>query len=215
MAFLQLLERQPPVLLHQVDEPEVARAEDDDALSADVVLGALLLLRSPGGLPEGVADHVVLLVAAGHLRDLARRQRALDEVVEAVAVALLESGALRLAVVGEDDDLVRPARSGGRGRCARTGRRACGVPRACPAARGPSGARPRRSWRRSRRSRGALHHVREDAVHDQVADDDAHRGAHERIEAAAVSARLHVAPALPRRGGDLEDHLPEERRARA
>ena len=93
MAFLQLLERQPPVLLHQVHEPEVARAEDDDALSADVVLGALLLLRSPGGLPEGVADHVVLLVAAGHLRDLARRQRALDEVVEAVAVALLESGA--------------------------------------------------------------------------------------------------------------------------
>ena len=40
--------------------------------------------------------------------DVAARERALDELVEAVAVALLEGRSLRLPVVGEDDDLVRP-----------------------------------------------------------------------------------------------------------
>ena len=111
MAFLQLLERQPPVLLHQVHEPEVARAEDDDALSADVVLGRFCFFVRPVASPRAWSI-TQQLVVAGHLRDLARRQRALDEVVEAVAVALLESGALRLAVVGEDDDLVRPRQQG-------------------------------------------------------------------------------------------------------
>ena len=58
--------------------------------------------------------------------------------------------------------------------------------------------------------RAPFHHVREDAVDDQVAHDDAHRGAHERIGTAAVPARAHVAPALPRGGRDLENHFPEE-----
>ncbi len=55
-----------------------------------------------------------------------------------------------------------------------------------------------------------LHHVREDAVDDQVADDDAHRRAQERIDAAPVAARADVAPALARGGDPLEDHLPPE-----
>ena len=38
------------------------------------------------------------------------RERALDELVEPVAVSLLERRALRLAVVGEHDDLVRARR---------------------------------------------------------------------------------------------------------
>ena len=54
------------------------------------------------------------------------------------------------------------------------------------------------------------HHVGEDAVHDQVAHDDAHCGAHERVDAAAVPARPNVAPPLARRGRPLEDHLPAE-----
>ena len=216
MALVQLLEREPAVLLHQVDEPEVARAEDDDALAADVVLRALLLLRAPCGLSQRVPDHRILLVAAGHLGDAAGRERALDQVVEPVAVALLEGGALGLAVVGEDDDLVGPRRVAARAvdapelvvelpqRLQRVGALEAGVVGDLVVA------------REGRVDRGApLHHVREDAVDDQVADDDAHRGAHERVEAAAVAARLHVAPALAGRGRDLERDLPEEEDERA
>ena len=61
-------------------------------------------------LPEREADHGVLLVAAGDLGNHARRERALDETVEPVAVTLLERCPLRLTVVGEDDDLVGPRR---------------------------------------------------------------------------------------------------------
>ena len=64
MPFLELLERQPAALLHQVDEAEVARAEHDDVPVGDVVLGPLLLLS--GRLGEGVADHGVLFVTAGN-----------------------------------------------------------------------------------------------------------------------------------------------------
>ena len=70
--------------------------------------------------------------------------------------------------------------------------------------------------REGRVDRGpALHHVGEHAVDDQVADDDAHRGAQERVDPAAVAARLHVAPALAGGGRDLEHHLPEEEDERA
>ena len=112
VALVDLLEREPAALLHQIDEAEVARAHHDDVAVGDVVLGPLRPL--PGGLAEGVADHRALLVAAGDARDVAARERALDELVEPVAVALLEGRALRLAVVGEDDDLVRPRRVAGR-----------------------------------------------------------------------------------------------------
>ncbi len=81
---------------------------------------------------------------------------ALDQLVEAVAVALLEGRALGLAVIGEHDDLVgAAARSGAPARSGRTAGRACAGPPSCRPARGPSGARPRRSSRRSRRRRGA------------------------------------------------------------
>ena len=44
VALLDLLERQPALLLHQVDESEVARAQDDGCAIGHVVLGALLVL---------------------------------------------------------------------------------------------------------------------------------------------------------------------------
>ncbi len=78
----------------------------DDVAIGNVVLGLLLLLARR--LAEGVADHRVLLVPAGDARDIALRERALDQLVEAVPVALLEGRSLRLPVVREDDDLVRP-----------------------------------------------------------------------------------------------------------
>ena len=55
-----------------------------------------------------------------------------------------------------------------------------------------------------------LHHVREHAVDDQVADEDAERRAHQRVVAAAVTARPHVAALRAGGGGQLEDDLPEE-----
>ena len=55
-----------------------------------------------------------------------------------------------------------------------------------------------------------FHHVAEDAEDDQVAHDDAHGRAHERVEPASVAAGPDVAAALAGRGGDLEQDLPEE-----
>ena len=138
-------------------------------------------------------------------------ERLLDEIVQAVAVPLLERGALGLAVVGEHDDFVRPGRVAASPvdaaellvelpqRLERVGPLQPGVVRDLVVA------------REGRVDGGAAaHHVGEDAEDDQVAHDDAHRGAHERVEAAAVAARLHV-PADRAQGGDpFEDHLPAE-----
>ena len=212
MPLVHLLERQPAAFLHQVDEPEVARAHHDDVLVGDVVLLPLLLLpRRAGRLAERVADHRALLVAAGHVVDAAARERALDELVEPVAVALLEGRSLGLAVVGEDDERVGPRRvDAGRldpaellvelaQRLERVGALETGVMRDLVVA------------RERRVDRGpALHHVLEDAVDDQVAHEHAERAAHQRVVAAAVTTRAHVAPLRAARGGDLEHDLPEE-----
>src|SRR4029453_16575575 len=98
--------RLPSVLPHQVDEAEVARAEDDDVAARDVVLRRLRL--APRRLGGGVLDHRILLVAARYRADAAVREVSLHELVEPVAIALPERRPLRLAVVGEDDELVRP-----------------------------------------------------------------------------------------------------------
>src|SRR5215204_1581425 len=108
MALVDLLEREPASLLHQRDETEVSRAEHDDLPVRDVVLRALALLRvwSPGRLTHCQPDHRLLFVAAGNLLDGPMLERAFDELVEPVAVSLLERRSLRLPVVGEHDDLV-------------------------------------------------------------------------------------------------------------
>ena len=192
VALVDLLERQPAALLHEVDEPEVARAEHDDVPVGDVVLGPLGLLARR--LADGEADHRALLVAAGDPGDLALRERALDELVEAVSVALLERRALRLPVVGEDDDLVRPRRvaAGALDLRELVVELAQGLERV--------GALETRVVRhlvvaRERRvdGRPPAHHVGEHARDDQVAHEDAQRRPHQRVDAAAVAARKHVA----------------------
>ena len=213
MALVDLLEREPARLLHQRDQPEVSRAEHDDLPVRDVVLRALalLLVGPPGRLADREPDHRVLLVAAGDLLDGPVLERALDELVEPVAVPLLERRSLRLPVVGEHDDLVGTRRVAARAVDApellvelpqRLERVRALEPRVV---RDLVVARERRVD-----GRAAAHHVREDAVDDQVADDDAHRGAHERIDAAAVASRPHVAADRPERRSPLEDDLPDE-----
>ena len=103
---IELLESEPPVLLHEIDQAQIPRTHDDG-----VVLGAILGLGIgislwAGGLRHGQADHGRLLVASGHVRRRAGGERAFDQICEAVAVSLLERRPLRLAVVGQDDDLV-------------------------------------------------------------------------------------------------------------
>ena len=53
------------------------------------------------------------------------------------------------------------------------------------------------------------HHVRQHAEHDQVADEDAHRRAQERIDPAAVAAGADVAALLARGRDPLDHDLPE------
>ncbi len=152
---LDLLQREPSPLLHQVDEAEVARAEHDHVLVGDVVLRALLRLLATR-LGERMPDHRVLLVAALDGRDAAVVEIALDELLEAVAVALLERCALCLSVIGQDDDLVRTRGvRGAHARCGRTAGRACEAPPACRHVRGRSGERPRHSSKTSHTPRGA------------------------------------------------------------
>ncbi len=63
--------------------------------------------------------------------------------------------------------------------------------------------------------RAPPHHVGEDAEHDEVADDHAHCGSHQRIDAAAMPTRPHVAPPLAHRRDALEDDFPDELHERA
>ena len=192
VALVDLLEREPARLLHQRDEAEVSRAEHDDVPVRDVVLRALalLLVGPPGRLADGQADHRVLLVAAGDLLDGPLLERALDELVEPVAVPLLEGRSLRLAVVGQHDDLVGTRRVAARAVDApellvELPQRLEGVCALEPRVMGDLVvARERRID-----GRPAAHHVRQHAVDDQVPDDHAHRAAHERIDAAAVASR--------------------------
>ena len=144
-------------------------------------------------------------------RDVAARERALDELVEAVPVALLEGRSLGLPVVGQDHDLVRP-----RGVVAgaldmtevvvELAQRLEGV-RALEAGvmRDLVVARERRVDGRS-----PAHDVREHAGHDQVADEDAQRPPHQRVDAAPVAARLHVPTDRAEGRRPLEDDLPAE-----
>ncbi len=210
MALLDLLEREAPRLLHEVDEAEVSGPEHDHVAVRDVVLRALLR-RMPGRVRQRMADHRVLLVAARDPGDLAGREGALDELVEPVAVALLERRPLRLAVIGEHDDLVRAgcvaASTVDPGellvelpeRLERVGPLQPGVVGHLVVAgegrvdRGPS-----------------PHHVGQDAEDDEVAHDHAHRAAQERVDPAPVSARVDVPPDRSQRRGPLEDDLPEE-----
>ena len=92
-------------LLHQVDEAEVPRTENDRVLIAQLTGAALRTALAPG-LAERLADGGIVLVACAHPGHAPVRERALHEVVEAVAVALLERRALRLAVVRQHDELV-------------------------------------------------------------------------------------------------------------
>src|SRR6266480_4178442 len=109
MPVVQLLQREAVSLFHEIHEPEIPGAEHDHVSIRDVVLRPLLLLR-PGRLSDCVADHRLLLVAARDLCDAAALERTLDELVEPVAVPLLEGRALRLAVVGKHDELIWPGR---------------------------------------------------------------------------------------------------------
>ena len=215
MALLELLEREPAADLHQVHEPEIARAEHHDLTVGDVVLGPLrlcLLGVGPAGrLLDGGLDHCVLLVAARVAGDLGILERPLDKLVEPVAVALLERGALRLTMVGEHDDLVRPRRV---------------PPRAGDAAEllvelaqslhrvGP--LEPRVvgdlvvAGERRVHGRAPAHHVAEDAEDDKVADDYAHDPAHQRVDPAPMAAGADVAALRPSRRRQLQRDLPRE-----
>ena len=196
--------------LHQIDEPQVPRPEHDDLPVGDVVLGALLR-GAPGGLPDRVARHRLLLVTARDPGDLTAGQRSLHQLVEAVSVSLFEGRALCLSVIGEHDDLVRAAGvSSGpldapellvelAERLHRVGPLEPGVVRHLVVAR-----------KRGVDGGPAEHHVGEHAVGDQVPHDNAHRRPQQRIDASAVPPRAHVASRGPDRRGDLEQNLPAE-----
>ena len=214
MAFLDLLERQPSLFLHQVDQAEVARAEHDHVAAGHVFLGRFVLL-APRRLLDGEPDHRVLLVAAHVFLDLAARQRTLHEVVEAVAVALLEGRALRLPVVGEHDDLVGPA-------CVPAGpfdapellvELAQRLHRVGPLEAGVMSDLVVAGERRVDR-RPPAHHVGEHAEHDQIAHDHAHCRAHQRVDPAAMAARAHVPAGRADRRGPFQQDLPEEQHER-
>jgi len=97
VPLVDLLAREPAALLQQVDEPEVARPEHHHVPVGDVVLRELPLLRAACRLPERVAHACVVLVSVGDRGHIGTPvERARDELVQPVAVPLLEGRALRL-----------------------------------------------------------------------------------------------------------------------
>ena len=126
-------------------------------------------------------------------------------------MALLEGRALRLAVVGEDDDLVRARRvpAGAVDAAELLVELAERLERVGPLE--PGVVRDLVVAREGRVDRGAaLEHVGDHGVHGQVADEDADAGADERVLDAAMAARADVALRLPDRRGQLEEDLPED-----
>ena len=162
---------------------------------------------------EREPDGRLVLVASEQRLHRPRLDRAANEVVEPVPVALLERRALGLPVIGEDDDLVR-ARSvsaGARDPAELLVELAERLERVVPLETGVVRDLVVAEKRRVD-GRTAAKHVRDHREDDQVAEDDAHRRAQERIGSAPVSARLHVAPSLAGRGPELEHDLTHEER---
>ena len=56
VALVQLLQRESPLLLHEVDQPEVARAEHD-GVTARRRRSSSASAGAPVASPDGVADH--------------------------------------------------------------------------------------------------------------------------------------------------------------
>ncbi len=196
--------------------PEIARTEHDHVAIRHVVLGALLAGRSTRRLRDGEAGHRRLLVATHEVVHLAARQGAFNELVQAVAVALLEGRALGLAVVGEHDDLIRPRGVGARPLDApellvELSQRLHRVRALEP------GVVCHLVVARKGRVHGwtAAHHVGQHAEDDQVAHDHGHGAAQQWIDAAPVTARTHIAPAGSQCRGHLKRDLPEEQDQRA
>ena len=152
MVLLDLLERQAALLLHEVDQAQVARPEDHDLAAGDVVLRALRRLGARG-LVHGVPHHRPLLVTAGVPGHLAAGERSLHQLVESIAVALFERRAL-VCPWSESTRSVRPRRVPPRVLDAELlVELAQGLERVGSLE--ARGAPPRRSSRRSRTPRGA------------------------------------------------------------
>src|ERR1700749_257290 len=106
MTLLDLLRGEAPLLLHEVHEAEIARAQHHRVRVADVVVTARL--GAARGLLQRLADGRIVLIASAHPGDGPACERALDQLIEPVPVALLERRALGLAMIGEHHELVRP-----------------------------------------------------------------------------------------------------------
>ena len=132
---VDLLARHPPRRAHEVDEAEVARAQDDDVAPGDgLLVGAWPAARR---LVQGVVDHGLLLVAAGALR---RRPRSATGGRARRGRSRCAAGRWRPASA-RGRTARRRRRAAGPDRraagSARSARRACAAPRACRRARGP------------------------------------------------------------------------------
>src|SRR5215210_932177 len=191
VALLDLLAGQPMAPFHQVDQTQVARAEHHDLTISDAPLRrSRALRRSRGRLGDRMANRTLVLVAGLDSAHAPGREAAGDQVVEPVAVALAERRALRLTVVGEDDDVVRPGRVA-----------------ACPLDHAEALIELAQRLERVLAlepgvmrdlvvagegrvyGRGAARHVLEDGMDDEVADEHAHPGSDQGIAAPTLPAR--------------------------
>ena len=140
MRLGDLLERQPLGAQRQIDEPEAAgdehhrllapralsagalalgqglavRSQRDGALDRSAARGARQHAPADAGLLARVGQHradvAPGLVDRGRGVHLAARERPVHDLLERLAVALAERRALRLAVVGEHDEVIRARR---------------------------------------------------------------------------------------------------------
>ena len=158
-----------------------------------------------GPLPRGLRARASPPARHRHvLLDLAARQGALDQVVEAVAVSLWTSRPASARGRRARRSRRAWARPGGPVRCAQllVGLRSASIVSAALEAgvvRDLVVAGERRVYRRP-----PAHHVGEHAEHDQIADDHAHRPAHQRVDPAAMAARPDVSAGRANRGGPFQ-----------
>ena len=235
VALGEALQRDSPGLAREADEPQAAGGHHHDLgrLVALLELGPGARLerhRPAGAAPAGGRRHRTaghrgivgdlgepgaevgqgLVLAAGMRLDVAGPTRLADEVLERHAVTVLEGRALRLAVIGQHDELVGPRR-------VRDGRPDAGELAVDLTQHGqrvvaldPRVVRDLVVGEEGRVDDGPPgHHVADDGGDLQVALHHRRPRAHERVHARARDPRLHVVADLARGGAALADVVGE------
>ena len=212
VPLVDLLARHPPISDGEIDESEVARGQDGGSGLGLMQFSIVVAGRSEPGRRLGAPGLGVVVDVDVAVRATQSR----DELGERLAVPVLERRPLRLSVIGQHDDPIRPGRPSDRP--LEPGDLAIDV------AQHPQGVLAKRSGMVRHLvvaeevdvdRVAALRHVVQHPFDAHVAADDRGEGPQQRIRPVPAHARLHAALDLVACGPPLANDLDDGRVERA